>query len=177
MTKTVTTIIVLPLLLTSCTGIKSNIEAVYNFDVTQYQGKWYEIARLDHTFERGLTNVSATYTLREDGGIDVLNRGFDKHRNSWKHAKGRAYFLKEKTVGRLKVTFFWPFYGAYNVIALDHENYSYALVCSSNKSYLWFLARDKTLDNSIVDKLLSNADNLGFEVDKLIFVEHDRPDA
>lgn len=174
-----TMIVVSPLLLglAGCVGVPSGIEPVKGFDVTRYQGKWYEIARLDHSFERGLTNVSATYTLRKDGGLNVLNRGFDKRRNAWKHAEGRAYFVKQKTIGSLKVTFFWPFYGAYNIVALDHENYSYALVCSSNRSYLWLLARDKTLDSSTIDKLLSVAHNLGFEVDKLIFVEHDRSDA
>jgi apolipoprotein D and lipocalin family protein len=160
-----------------CGGIPSGIEAVQDFDVGRYQGKWYEIARLDHSFERGLSNVSATYTLRKDGGIDVLNRGYDKRSGKWKQVKGRAYFVKEKTVGRLKVTFFWPFYGGYNVISLDHEDYSYAMVCGPKRSYLWILAREKTLSKSIIDKLVKTAEDLGFEVEKLIFVEQDRSDA
>jgi apolipoprotein D and lipocalin family protein len=161
------------IILAGCTNMPNKIQAVKDFDVNRYHGKWYEITRLDHTFERGLSNVSATYTLRKDGGIDVLNRGFDKKKGIWKQAKGRAYFVKEKNVGRLKVTFFWPFYGGYNVIALDHENYSYALVCGPGKSYLWILAREKTLSRSLIDELVKTAQNLGFSVDKLIFVEHD----
>jgi apolipoprotein D and lipocalin family protein len=85
---------------------------------------WYEIARLDHRFERGLSQVSASYSKRSDGGVDVINRGFSSQANKWKEAKGRAYFIGEPDVARLKVTFFWPFYGGYNVIELDQENYS-----------------------------------------------------
>ena len=165
------------LMLAGCAGGPSGIQAVRNFDINRYRGKWYEIARLDHSFERGLSNVSALYTLRNDGGVDVLNRGFNKRRGSWKQAKGRAYFVKDKTVGKLKVSFFRPFYGGYNVIDLDHENYSYAMVCGPDRSYFWILAREKTLSRPLLDKLLEKAKNLGFEVDKLIFVEQDRPDA
>lgn len=170
-------IILLLFVLAGCGGIPSGIEAVQNFDAGRYQGKWYEIARLDHSFERGLSNVSATYTLRKDGGIDVLNRGYDKRSGKWKEVKGRAYFVKGKTVGRLKVSFFWPFYGGYNVISLDHEDYSYAMVCGQKRSYLWILAREKTLSKSIIDKLVKTAEDSGFEVEKLIFVEQDRSDA
>lgn len=173
------TIMIIPIsfVLAGCASIPSGIQAVQDFNVSRYQGKWYEIARLDHSFERGLSNVSAAYTLRNDGGIDVLNRGFDKHSGSWKEAKGRAYFVKENTVARLKVSFFWPFYGGYNVISLDHDSYSYALVCGPNRSYLWILAREKTLSRLLIDKLVKTAENLGFSVEKLIFVEHDRSDA
>jgi apolipoprotein D and lipocalin family protein len=176
MKNTIITIL-LSFVLTGCAGIPSGVQAVRDFDVSRYQGKWYEIARLDHSFERGLSNVSAAYTLRNDGGIDVLNRGFEKRTGRWKEAKGRAYFVKENTIGRLKVSFFWPFYGGYNVIALDHEDYSYALVCGPDRSYLWILARQKTLSRSVIDELVEAAENLGFRVEKLIFVEHDRSDA
>ena len=175
--KSIIIILLLFFVLAGCAGSPPGIQVVRNFDVNRYQGKWYEIARLDHSFERGLDNVSALYTLRDDGGIDVLNRGFDKRKDRWSQAKGRAYFVKDKTVGRLKVSFFWPFYGGYNVIALDQENYSYALVCGPDRSYLWILAREKTLSRSLIDKLLKTAENLGFEVEKMIFVEQDRSDA
>ncbi|MCU0722899.1 MAG: lipocalin family protein, partial [Planctomycetes bacterium] len=102
-----------------CAGIPDGIEAVKGFDVNRYLGKWYEIARFDHSFERGLTNVSATYSLREGGGIDVLNRGFEVEDGEWQTAKGKAYFVAEPDLARLEVTFFWPFYGGYNVFALD----------------------------------------------------------
>lgn len=176
MRKTIMSILML-FVPAGCSSIPSGVEAVRDFDAGRYQGKWYEIARLDHSFERGLSNVSATYTLRKDGGIDVLNRGYDKSSGKWKEVKGRAYFVKGKTVGRLKVTFFWPFYGGYNVISLDHENYSYAMVCGPTRSYLWILAREKTLRKSIIDKLVKAAEDSGFKVEELIFVEQDRSDS
>ena len=169
-----TIVVFIPFILAGCATIPSGVEAVRGFDVGRYQGRWYEIARLDHSFERGLSNVSATYTLRGDGGIDVLNKGFDKRSGRWKEARGRGYFLKDRTVGRLKVTFFWPFYGGYNIISLDNENYSYALVCGPNRSYLWILAREKTLESEVVDELVKTSRDLGFNVDELIFVEHDK---
>ena len=156
-----------------CSSIPPGIQAVRNFDINRYEGTWYEIARLDHSFERNLSNVSATYTLRDDGGIDVLNNGFDKNTGQWKHIKGRAYFVKDETIGRLKVTFFWPFYGGYNVISLDHENYSYAMVCGPNRSYLWILARQKKLSRSVMGELITTAKNLDFKTDNLILVKHE----
>ena len=164
-----------PAALTGCTGLPSGVRPVQNFDLNRYLGTWYEIARLDHRFERGLNNVSATYTAREDGGIDVLNRGFNPQSGRWKQARGKAYFVDEPTTGHLKVSFFGPFYGSYVVIALDQEEYSYALVGGPNRSYLWVLARQKTLDKPMVDKLLGQARDLGFATEKLIFVEHQQP--
>jgi apolipoprotein D and lipocalin family protein len=170
-----TIIMLLSFIFTGCSSIPTGVQAVLNFDVNKYQGTWYEIARLDHSFERGLSNVSATYTLRGDSGIDVLNKGFDDKTERWKQIKGKAYFVKDKTIGRLKVTFFWPFYGGYNIIALDNENYSYAMVCGPSRSYLWILARGKTLGKEITQQLTTTAKELGFETDNLIYVQHDRP--
>ena len=158
-------------LLSGCAGIPSGVKPMNNFEINRYLGTWYEIARLDHSFERGLIDVSATYTLRDDGGIDVLNKGFDQKSGKWKQIKGKAYFVKDKSTGRLKVTFFWPFYGGYNIISLDEENYSYALVCGPTRSYLWILAREKTLAQPVIDNLLETANNLGFKTENLIFVE------
>ena len=168
------TLSILPLLAVfgGCAYIPAGIQPVQNFDPSRYLGTWYEIARLDHSFERGLSNVSATYSLRKDGGIDVLNKGFKQSTGRWKQIKGRAYFVKQKTVGQLKVTFFWPFYGGYNVISLDNENYSYALVCGPSRSYLWILARKKTISPDITAKLVEFAKTLEFKVDELIFVKH-----
>ncbi len=173
--KKTTIILLLSFVFAGCSSIPSGVQAVGNFDVNRYQGTWYEIARLDHSFERGLSNVSATYTLRDDGGIDVLNKGLNKNTGRWKQIKGRAYFVKDKTVGRLKVTFFWPFYGGYNVISLDNENYAYAMVCGPNRSYLWILARQKKLRRSIMGELITTAKNFGFKTDNLILVEHEHP--
>lgn len=164
-------------LLAGCAVIPSGVQPVKDFEVDRYTGKWYEIARLDHRFERGLSNVSATYTLRSDEGVDVLNRGYDVKSDKWKEARGRAYFAGGKDVGQLKVTFFWPFYGGYNVIALDREGCTYAMVCGPNRSYLWILARERRLDPAVLDKLIAKAAALGFDTDELIVVEHDLPDA
>lgn len=163
----------LVLAITGCTSIPQGIQPIQNFQLDRYLGKWYEIARLDHSFERGLDNVSANYSLRQDGGIDVLNKGFNKNSGVWKEAKGRGYFLGEKNVGSLKVTFFWPFYGGYHVIVLA-DDYSYAMVCGPNRSYLWILARDRKLAAETTATLVNTAKQLGFAVEQLIFVEHDR---
>lgn len=143
--------------------------AVIDFSVERYLGTWYEIARLDHRFERGLTKVTATYSMREDGGVKVINRGYQEEKSRWKEAEGRAYFVEEPTVGRLKVTFFWPFYGAYNIIALEPDNYSYALVIGNNTKYMWILAREPEIDDGVLEELLEEARNLGFATDQLIY--------
>ena len=160
-------------LLAGCTTAPQGILPVDNFDLDRYLGTWYEIARLDHRFERGLSQVSATYSKRSDGGVDVINRGFNSQENKWKEAKGRAYFIGEPDVARLKVTFFWPFYGGYNVIELDQENYNYALICGPNKKYLWLLARTKTLDAGIKESLIAKAKTLGFNTSELILVKQE----
>ncbi len=160
-------------LLAGCTTAPQGILPVDNFDLDRYLGTWYEIARLDHRFERGLSQVSATYSKRSDGGVDVINRGFNSQANKWKEAKGRAYFIGEPDVARLKVTFFWPFYGGYNVIELDQENYNYALICGPNKKYLWLLARTKTLDAGIKESLIAKAKTLGFNTSELILVKQE----
>lgn len=169
-------VFLVPALLSGCVNMPSGVKPVEDFDVSRYLGTWYEIARLDHSFERGLSNVTATYTRRDDGGIDVLNKGYDERSGRWKQAQGRAYFVDAPTVGFLKVSFFGPFYGSYVIIALDHEDYSYAMVCGPNRSYLWLLARETTLSQSVTDALLGQAKDLGFDTDELIFVTHDRAD-
>ena len=162
------------LLLAGCAGVPSGVSVVDDFDLGRYHGMWYEIARLDHRFERGLTHVSATYTPRNDGGVTVHNRGYDPESGQWKQVRGRAYVVGDPSKGRLKVTFFWPFYGAYNVIALDKEAYSFAMVCGSNTSYLWILGREKTLPRPVLDDLIAEATRLGFPTGELIFVpQHD----
>lgn len=158
-----------------CTGIPRGVDVAQDFDVQRYQGTWHEIARLDHRFERGLTHVSATYTPRSDGGVDVENKGYDSKRGRWKRIQGRAYLLDAADKGRLKVTFFWPFYSAYNVIALDREAYTYAMVCGPNRDYLWILAREKVLRASVLDDLTAQALRLGFDTTGLILVPQQPP--
>jgi len=163
--------IVLVFFLMGCVGIPENVHPVDNFKIEKYLGKWYEIARLDHSFERGLTRITADYSLRDDGGIRVLNRGYSAEKNSWKEVEGKAYFVKGTDKGYLKVSFFGPFYGSYIVFGLDHENYQYSLVCGPDKSYLWILARSPTIRNDIKSILVEKAATSGFDTSKLIFLD------
>jgi apolipoprotein D and lipocalin family protein len=165
-------LIVLMLLFVGCVKIPNNVTPVDHFSLDRYLGKWYEIARLDHSFERGLTRVTADYSLREDGGVRVLNRGYAEKEQEWKEAEGKAYFVQDADQGFLKVSFFGPFYGSYIVFHLDHENYQYALVSGPDKSYLWILARTPEIDRGLMGKLIGKATTLGFDTSKLIFVEH-----
>ena len=159
------------LVLNSCTGVPEGLEPVTEFEPNRYLGKWYEIARLDHSFERDLSRVTAHYSKKEGGEIVVINRGFNVKTEEWKEIKGRARFIKSESVGSLKVSFFGPFYGGYHIIALDKENYAYAMVAGPNRSYLWILAREKTLNPKTLSDLVSRAKAWGFETDKLIYVE------
>ena len=160
-------------LLAGCTGIPDGIEPVDDFELERYLGTWYEIARLDHGFERGLSNITASYSLREDGGVAVLNRGYRDEKGEWDEAEGKAYFIGDPGVGRLKVSFFGPFYGAYNVFELG-DDYEYAMVAGPDRSYLWILAREPRLPPAMLDELLSKAEAAGYDNSKLIIVEHDR---
>ena len=165
--------ILLAVFITGCTGIPEGVKPVDNFKVEKYLGKWYEIARLEHSFERGLTRVTANYSLREDGGLRIVNRGYSARENKWKEAEGKAYFVKGSDQGYLKVSFFGPFYGAYIVFELDHENYQYSLVSGPDKSYLWLLARGPEIRKDIKDILIAKAKSLRFDTSKLIYVNHD----
>lgn len=162
------------LLLTSCTGIPEGIKIVDNFEVSRYLGKWYEIARLDHSFERGLSNISAEYSLKEDGGIKVLNSGVDIASGKLEQAEGTAYFIGKKDVASLKVSFFGPFYGGYHIIELDKQDYQYAMVAGPDRDYLWILARTPKLEPAVLKRLINRAKVLGFAVEKLIFPEHNQ---
>ena len=152
----------------------SGVTPITGFELDRYLGKWYEIARLDHSFELGLSDVSATYSPRDDGGIRVLNRGYDERAGIWKDAEGRAYFIGEPRVGSLKVSFFGPFYGGYHIIALDKENYSWAMIGGPSRDYLWILARTRQLPPAVLEDLLQKAKALGFATDQLIAVKQNR---
>ena len=161
----------------SATGaMPDGATAVTGFTLERYLGTWYEIARLDHFFERGLSRVTATYSMREDGGVKVLNRGFNEKKGKWKEATGKAYFVETPDIGRLKVSFFGPFYGAYNIIALEPDNYSYALVIGNNTKYMWILAREPVLEPAVLESLLNKAGKLGFAVDELIYPQMQETD-
>jgi len=148
-------------------------EPVTGFELDKYLGKWYEIARLDHRFERGLQQVTAEYSLRDDGKIKVLNRGFSTKKDKWSNATGKAKFAKDKNTGFLKVSFFGPFYGSYIIFELDKENYSYAFIAGDNTNYLWFLSRTPKVEKELLEQFINQARSLGFSTDDLIFVEHD----
>ncbi len=147
-----------------------DVNVVNNFELNRYLGSWYEIARLDNRFERGLERVTATYSLRDDGGVKVVNRGFSTEQQMFKQSIGKAYFTGPSSRGALKVSFFGPFYGGYNVIELD-KDYRYALVCGPDKSYLWILSRTPTLDTDVKQKLLETAQRNGFDTSKLLWIK------
>ncbi len=167
-----TFLLALSLTLAGCLGMPNSVKPVSNFDVQNYVGKWYEIARLDHSFEEGLSQVTAEYSLKDDGGVSVLNRGFLAEENQWEEAEGKAYFVNGESEGYLKVSFFGPFYGSYVVFDLDTEHYQYAFVSGPNTDYLWLLARTPTVDQQIIDRFVKMAKERGFDTDKLIFVDH-----
>ncbi|MDH3329791.1 MAG: lipocalin family protein [Desulfobulbaceae bacterium] len=160
------------LFVNGCMGAPEGVHPVEDFEYNKYLGKWYEIARLDHSFERGLNSVTAEYSLRDDGGLRVINRGFSSAENKWKEAEGKAYFVRGQDEGYLKVSFFGPFYGSYIVFDLDKEKYQYAFVAGYNKSYLWLLSRTPTVSNELVDEFVKRSEALGFDTANLIFVEH-----
>jgi apolipoprotein D and lipocalin family protein len=160
-------------LLAGCARIPDGIEAVGGFDAERYLGTWYEVARLDHRFERGLDNITANYTARDVGGIDVLNRGFDRARGEWREARGRARFVGPRDTAMLEVSFFGPFYGGYNVVDLD-PGYQLALVAGPTRKYLWILARRPDPPREAVERLVARAAELGFDTSELIYVEHDK---
>lgn len=160
------------LLLAGCVGIPENVTPVEDFELARYLGRWYEIARLDHSFERGLSRVTAEYSLREDGGVRVVNRGYSEKEKEWKEAEGKAYFVGRADQGHLRVSFFGPFYGSYIVFELDRENYQYALVSGPDTSYFWILARRPEMEPGLKERLIAKAAARGFNTSGLIFVGH-----
>ena len=162
---------ILAMMLAGCTALPTGITPVESFQLQRYLGRWYEIARLDHSFERGLSQVSADYSLREDGGVRVINRGYSAQDKTWKQAEGRAYFVGATDRGHLKVSFFGPFFGTYAIVELDQAGYQYSLVSGPDCSYLWILARTPTLPPDVMQRLLAKAAVLGFDTGKLIVVD------
>ncbi|WP_365748853.1 lipocalin family protein [Nitrosomonas sp.] len=159
--------------LSGCLSLPQNVVPVDGFELNRYLGTWYEIARLDHSFERGLDKVTAEYFLRDDGGVGVINKGFSAAENKWKEAEGKAYFVRDSQQGYLKVSFFGPFYGAYIIFELDKVDYQYAFVTSYDKSYLWLLARTPMVNEELITRFVQRSTELGFETAKLIYPEQD----
>jgi apolipoprotein D and lipocalin family protein len=161
------------LLVSGCLGMPQGVTPVSNFELSRYLGKWYEIARLDHSFERGLEQVTAEYSLREDGGVDVKNRGFSPADNEWSEADGKAYFVNDAAQGYLKVSFFGPFYGSYIVFELEQENYQYAFVSGPDLSYLWLLSRTPAVSDEVIADFIEKSRALGFATEELVMVKQD----
>lgn len=158
--------------LSACVELPEGVQPVKSFEAKRYLGTWYEVARLDHSFERGLSGVTANYSLREDGGIKVINRGCDQEKGEWSEAEGKAYFVGEKDEGFLKVSFFGPFYGTYAVFGLDKQDYQYSFVSGPDTDYLWLLSREPQVTEAVKADFLKQAGTLGFATDELIWVDH-----
>ena len=156
-------------MLSGCLGVPASVEPVQGFDLNRYLGKWYEIARLDHSFEEGLDNVTAVYSLRDDGGVNVVNRGFLSKDDVYQEAEGRAYFVNDSDEGYLKVSFFRPFYASYVIFELDQDGYQYAFVSGPDTSFLWLLSRTPTVDQALLDHFIETSASLGFDTEELIF--------
>ncbi|WP_082694670.1 lipocalin family protein [Rheinheimera sp. EpRS3] len=156
--------------LQSCTGVPDGVTPVTPFELNRYLGQWHEIARLDHRFERGLTDVTANYSLRDDGGVKVINRGFNSEDNEWQQAEGKAYFVGDSDTGALKVSFFGPFYGGYNVAKLSAD-YSIVLVVGPSTDFAWLLARSKTPDKDLCDDYMAFAERLGITAQQWIWLQ------
>ena len=167
------------LTLTACgdTSVPSGCTPVKDFDVTRYTGKWYEIARLENKFEKGMTHCTADYTLEESGSVRVVNRGWKPEDKEWKESVGTARFLGDKTVGSMKVSFFGPFWGGYHILALDQQDYRWSLVSGPNREYLWILSRTPELAPEVLARLKDEARKLDFPVDDLLMVDQaERPE-
>ncbi|PSS58759.1 lipocalin family protein [Pseudomonas sp. BBP2017] len=174
--KAIGLLVVLTLLGTGACSVAppKGVEVVTPFEIERYLGTWYEIARLDHSFERNLSNVQAHYRLKPDGDLEVVNRGYNADTGRWKEVAGNAKFTGASDVGSLKVLFFGPFYGGYHLVALDQRDYRWAMVVGPSRDYLWILARDKQLSDEVREQLLAQALKLGIDVSQLIWVVQDR---
>ena len=158
-------------LLAACTGAPDGVQPVRGFDVSRYMGTWHEVARLPNSFEQGLEQVTATYSLQDDGTVKVVNRGYDIAAQQWRESIGKAKFVGEPDVAALKVSFFGPFYGGYNVVELDPA-YRHSLVVGPNRSFLWILSRDPVLDEAVLRRLERRAADLGFDTSALVYAKH-----
>lgn len=163
------------LILTSCssTTIPEKAQAVQNFEKEKYLGKWYEIARLDFKYEKGLNNTTAEYSLKDNGMIKVDNKGYDYKKEEWEQSIGKAKFVGDENVAMLKVSFFGPFYAGYNVLTID-KDYKYALVTGESLDYLWILSREKSIPAEIKEDYLQKAKDIGYKTEDLIWVEHNK---
>ena len=153
----------------SCSPSEKSLEVAGNLELNKYLGTWYEIARLPNSFEKNLDRVTANYSLKENGDIRVLNRGYKIGSSEFKEAEGTAWIPDIKEPAKLKVRFFWPFTGKYWVIELD-KDYKYAMVGDPSRDYLWILSRERALSDSVYNNLLKSAEQKGFNTKIIIKV-------
>ena len=142
-----------------------------SLDIVRYMGRWYELARFDHPFERNMELVTANYTLQLDGTVEVINSGYNTRRGKFKQSRGTARTVKGR-YGELEVTFFLNFWSPYKVLELAPD-YSYALVGSNSDKYLWILSRTPRLPSNVLGDILAMAEARGYDTDRLIWVEQD----
>lgn len=147
------------------------IEGVINFKIDQYIGKWYEIARSDHFFERGLSHVTATYRLVNEKKLKVVNMGYSRKKNIIKEVTGKAYFKHNPSIGHLKVSFFGPFYSDYIIFKID-ENYNYAYISDKNGNLVWLLSRQPNISKSIKSDFLATLKKMNISTKNIIWVDH-----
>ena len=152
----------------------SHVEPLSDFKLESYLGTWHEIARIENSIEEGLSNVTASYYLKKNGTIKVINKGFNDEDGEWEEAEGRAYFNSEENIAHLDVTFFWPFYVDYIVFQFEDSENGYAFVTSDSTDYLWLLAREPTVDEELIERFLKLAKKMNFNTDELIFVSQER---
>lgn len=150
---------------TSCHE-ENSLKTVESVDLQKYQGKWFEISRFPNSFEKDLECVTAEYTLKTNGKVKVVNRGKNSKTGKWKESVGTAKVADEDTNAKLKVSFFWPFYGDYWILKLD-EDYRHVLVGAPNMDYLWVLSRDSSMSEDDYQMYVDHAEALGFDVSRL----------
>lgn len=160
------TLSVLLCLLVGCSKLTVDNSVVNDFDLNRFLGNWYEVARYDHSFERDMEQTKASYVLREDGKVDVLNTGIKDGIPS--KAKGVAKLTE--TPGRLRVSFWGPFYSDYRVLLIDPD-YQYALIGGGSDNYLWILSRTPQISDAVKARILAEAGKRGYDTNKLIWVK------
>ena len=146
--------------------------AVTPFDLKRYMGTWYEVARFDFFWEKNLKNVTAIYTLEEDGSVEVDNQGFDTFKNKDKQSTGSAKPTANADTGSLQVSFFGPFYSGYHVVKIDPE-YRHALVFGDDTDYLWLLSREPSMPDDVKQTYLEFARQHGFDLNRLVWTQQD----
>ena len=154
-------------LLVGCSSKNPQLDTVKRIDLKKYLGTWYEIARYEHSFEKDCKNVTATYSLKENNEIKVINKCTNSINNKTKEAIGSAYSTDE-TNTKLKVSFFWPFYGDYWILDIDND-YTYALIGEPSRKYFWILSREKQLSSNLKKEILNKLPNYGYETKSLIW--------